>query len=214
MAETEDLSAPDGIVVALPFSQSLSPDRARPFLRTPFVWSRDDGTCALVQAWSETAASLEGGECVRHNPDPAWYEPRAVDEFRGAMAALFGEEAVAQVGVEFSYVYKDNPIAVYVGLAEALLRFLEQNHGVAQELGIAALRTDGARPSALSFTFGTPSSAPRSFTFEHDCAYVIYRVGVLPLSVKTLLEFEMTATFNKVGRKRSVMLDQRCVGAV
>merc|ERR1712224_995242 len=105
---------------------------------------RNDGSYALVQVWTTnyTEKFRQEFHCRTDNPDPKWFLPQAVDEFRATVVKLFGAEANHH---DILYCHRAtlNPNTVYVGTAGALQMFLRANPKVLEEMHILELVENG-----------------------------------------------------------------------
>jgi len=143
---------------------------------TAFVWSREDGTNALVQTWPtnlneqfrKTFTISEGT-----NPAPEKFQPQAVSEFQEAMVRLFGP-AAARCPVLFCHKKTVNTSPAVVGSSEEVLAHIKEHPTLMQELAILSIDSDGPGFTADGIS-GDGAKFEKHFTLTPAEQYVVYR---------------------------------------
>eukprot|EP00929_Paragymnodinium_shiwhaense_P106956 TRINITY_DN7287_c0_g1_i1.p1 TRINITY_DN7287_c0_g1~~TRINITY_DN7287_c0_g1_i1.p1 ORF type:complete len:2305 (-),score=471.63 TRINITY_DN7287_c0_g1_i1:133-7047(-) len=108
---------------------------AAPHLDTPYVWSRDDGSYAVVQCWPTkfNQKFLETFQLATYSSDPM-FEPQAVEEFKRAIQSQFGEDAVEKQRILYCKKATSNRMLTYIGKSENLISYLASNDDLQQAL--------------------------------------------------------------------------------
>lgn len=165
-------------IIAYPYTQDLQEQLAADAARhaDAHVWTRADGSQALVQCWTiayndEFRASFSVHE---HNPDPSIYDPRAVAEFERTCRAIFGDDATTRVPMRYCHRRSINVghHPVYVGTGGALLALLRASPEIREALGIVEVTAQG-----FSATHTTPRTGEKGslhMTLAAASEYALY----------------------------------------
>jgi len=172
-----DLKVKERALIAFPVPQTMTTKAAAAHLATQpnanFVWTREDGTAAVVHCWRArfNEEFRSAFRChVQNNPDRTVFSARAVSEFRRAMRAVFGPDA-DEVPLVFARKTTPNSQPVLVGGQEQLLAFLKQRPTVVAGLGIHEVLDDGF---IAKVEVGGATSGTKQFTLPHQGKSVIY----------------------------------------
>lgn len=148
------------------------------YRKTPFVFKRESGKneYALVQTWPTAFnAKFKSDFTIFEgkNPDTSAFDPEAESDFKECMKRLFGDVA-NEHPIQFCHKQTENHGAVFVGVSEALIKFLKRNPEKMREVAIARIEglgfvADGKRGKDENDKF------EKSFTLQPGQKYVIYR---------------------------------------
>ena len=158
-------------LICYPYPQTIGADVAAPFLGTPFVWERADGSLAVVQTWPTNYNDKFKAEfeISATNPDPSVYSAQAAAEFEKACTALFPPAAATRAA---SPAVDDGQISPKT---KGFMAFLTN------PLGTKPKRPSNAKPAA-------PAAPPPTVLYCHRAANndkPVY-VGTAPALLKFL----------------------------
>jgi len=164
--------------------------RPKTLRETAFIWSRQNGTNALVQTWptSVNKKFQESFEISKgKNPDTKKYEPQAVSEFQECMKRMFGDEATHP---EIWFCHKEtvNTAPAVSGVAENVLKHIKEDPELMRKLAILSVDIEG-----LGFvsdcTDGNGKKSVKHFTMTAGEHCVVYsKAGWLTMGCTKPLE--------------------------
>lgn len=164
--------APDKGFLAYGFAQSMAEEKlAGVGGVSPFIWQRDDGTYALVQAWATNYNDKfrSSFEVTEKNPDETKFAPQAVAEFEQACVNLFGEAARGRT--KFCHRGSSNDMPVYVGTRAQILAFLHANPNEVEAMNITSIFEEGFVAGTVD---GKGNTGEKSFTMAAEGDYALY----------------------------------------
>lgn len=187
--ETKEVAKKGDRILSYPFPQELKlmTGVSSP-IPSPFVWKRDDGSHALVQAWK-----TDGGESfseafgVEEAPNESDFSPQAVEEFRRAMGGLVEAARVKKIGeaahsigeaarvkkIECVHCSNISHDTAYVGKAEVLVRHLQENRKIREAMKIESVLNLGIRCKAFDHKGDTRRFVDLAFQ-DASTEYVLY----------------------------------------
>lgn len=163
-------------LLAYPYIQTIAPTLATEHLETPWVREREDGSLALVQAWSTNYndSFREQYDIHKENPDTSIFSLQAAQEFTTAIAELFGPAADDSSAPPVLYCHRasKNDSAVFLATTEELLAFLEGNPQEMVKMGVLSLSKDGF----VTRVFGNDGAekGTKAFTMARGERYALY----------------------------------------
>lgn len=173
---------PERMLTAFASPQSLPCEKAAKFQGTPYVWDRNDGTCALVQVWTGNynAGYIEGFAPQSQNPDDSRFDPQAVQEFESCLSRIFGRDVVQEVGIKYCHKKTCNyGERVYVGNGRDLMRFLHKHPDIVASMKILALDSndEGRSEGSILCQVDRQSGAqvpPKRYQMSNDEQYALF----------------------------------------
>merc|ERR1712190_308171 len=128
-------------ILSFPYKQDIPEELAQPFLGTPFVWKREDGTFGLTQTWPTRFNDKFKNDfvCVKYpqNPDEEHFVPQAIEEFKQTVFKMFGEHEDPPLYLCHKQTQNTKP--VYMGTGAALMDMLRTSEEIRKELDILAI---------------------------------------------------------------------------
>jgi len=109
----------EGGLICFTHHQSIDATNVRELAQTPFVWQRLDGSYAVVQTWKVAVNEQfqKTFTITDDNPNEAKFSVQAVEEFQMALAGLFGDDIVKDIGIKYCHKVTHNTKPAFVGSA-------------------------------------------------------------------------------------------------
>jgi len=179
----QDRNLPPGSergLIAYAYPQSLPDEHVEAHRGTPWVWTRPDGSHALVQTWPTQYNNIfkQKFNPQQQNPDPTKFDEAAVSEFQQCLVEMFSQQDVDEIGIKYCHSETINDKAAYVGSAEALISFLTEHPEVRNEMDILQMGATLDGPDAHGFICryvdGKGRTGTKGFSMNPACNYVLY----------------------------------------
>merc|ERR1712204_160858 len=107
--------------------QSIDATNVGELAQTPFVWQRTDGSYAVVQTWKVAINEQfqKTFTITSENPNEGKFGVQAAEEFKMALAGLFGDDIVKELGIKYCHKVTHNAKPALVGSSEKLIEFIK-----------------------------------------------------------------------------------------
>jgi len=193
----------EGGLVSFTYHQSINAANVGELAQTPFVWQRPDGSYAVVQTWkvSINEEFQKSFTISSENPNEGKFGLQPAEEFKMALAGLFGDVVVKELGIKYCHKVTQNTKPALVGSSEKLMEFIKSNATIRQELDLLEVGKDANADEPLSFVGrgvdGKGKEFSKAFTMSPNTMYVVYvKQGWETMAcVKPLHQFEKECEF-------------------
>jgi len=193
----------EGGLICFTHHQSIDATNVGDLAQTPFVWQRTDDSYAVVQTWKVAINEQfqKTFTITSENPNEGKFGVQAAEEFKMALAGLFGDDIVKELGIKYCHKVTHNDKPALVGSSEKLIEFIKSDATVRQELDLLEVGKDAHGDQPLSFVCrgvdGKGNVFPKSFTMSPNTMYVVYvKQGWETMAcAKPLHQFEKECVF-------------------
>merc|ERR1712159_236156 len=131
-------------MICYAYHQSTTKEVVEKYPDSPFVWDRGDETYACVQTWptSYNAKFKEDFQIEDENPDEEHFTEQAAEEFKRAVAKLFGLEE-GDTPIRYCCRSTHNKDSLYRGSSAAIQALIRNNEEIRKELDIMEIIPNG-----------------------------------------------------------------------